>query len=129
MKISTKGRYAVRIMADLARNCDDYISISEVSQRQNITIKYCEQIIALLSKGGLLESMRGTKGGYKLSKKASEISVREILEVTGDGVKIATCTYDKCDRVQNCDAVGTWVRLTNLINDYLNNIKLSDLIK
>ena len=83
MKISTKGRYALRLMLDLAMHNDEgYISIKTISQRQGISEKYLEQIIKMLSKSGLVESTRGAQGGYKLLKEPKEYTVGEILRVT-----------------------------------------------
>ncbi len=130
MQISTKGRHAVRIMADLARNCDNFVSINEIASRQGITIKYLEKIMAMLNKNDLVVSMRGSNGGYKLTKPAKDYSVLEILEAVGDGTKIATCTiHGNCTRQDKCDTMKVWFKLSTLINDYLKTITLEDLIK
>lgn len=129
MKISTKGRYAVRIMADIAKGKGEFISLSDISQRQNITIKYAERIIAMFVKGGLVCSQRGVTGGYKLAKEEGKISVLEILNITGDGIKIASCTVNKnCERMESCEAMSVWVKLDDMIKDYLNKVTLLDLI-
>lgn len=130
MKITTKGRHAVRIMIDIARSDKEYISISEISNRQHITTKYLEQIISLLVKKNLLESMRGASGGYKLTKKVEEYSIKEILDATGDTTELAECLKGKeCPVSNRCDSVIVWRELTNLINDYLEKVTLKDLIK
>ena len=130
MQISTKGRHAVRIMADLARNTENYVSINEIATRQGITVKYLEKIMAMLSKKHLVSSMRGSMGGYKLTKPAKEYSVLQILEAVGEGTKIATCTVNgECARQENCDTMKVWFKLSNLINNYLKTITLEDLIK
>jgi len=130
MKITSKGRHAVRIMVDIARNKDEYVSISDISNRQHITTKYLEQIIALLVKGKLVESMRGVKGGYKLTRSPESITVKEILDATGDTTKIAGCLNgEKCPMAEKCDTMGVWNELTNLINDYLNKITLQNLME
>lgn len=130
MQISTKGRHAVRIMADLARNADNFVSINEIASRQGITIKYLEKIMGMLNKKKLVVSMRGANGGYKLVKPAKDYSVLEILEAVGDGTKIATCTiHGDCTRQDKCDTMKVWFKLSNLIDDYLKTITLEDLIK
>ncbi len=130
MQISTKGRHAVRIMTDLARNNAEYVSTNEIATRQGITIKYLEKIMGMLAKKQLVVSMRGASGGYKLSRPANKYSVLEILEAVGEGTKIATCTTgDKCAHQDKCDTMKVWFKLSNLINNYLNTITLDDLIK
>ncbi|MDD4211607.1 MAG: Rrf2 family transcriptional regulator [Clostridia bacterium] len=128
MKISAKGRYAVRIMVDIARNENDFVSISTIATRQGISIKYTEKIIACLLKKDMLKSMRGVNGGYKLTKQPKNYSIKEILEVTGDTPKLATCFEKECPHKNSCDTVGCWTTLTNLINDFLKNVTLQDLI-
>lgn len=130
MEITTKGRYAVRIMADIARNNQGYVALSEVAERQQISIKYLEKIIAMLSKAKLVESMRGANGGYKLSKGLAEISVKQILDATGDSIKVATCTAgEECPKADTCDTVGVWNTLNGLINSYLESVTLKDLVE
>ena len=128
MKISSKGRNAVKIMAEVAKT-DDFVSINDISRRQGITIKYCERIISMLVKSKLLQSMRGANGGYKLAKKAEEISILEILKATGDETKLASCTVGKCEKKEECDAMQIWIKLSGLINNYLSGVTLADLIK
>lgn len=130
MQISTKGRHAVRIMTDLARNSDEFVSTNEIAARQGITVKYLEKIMSMLTKKQLVVSMRGASGGYKLCRPANEYSVLEILEAVGEGTKIANCTINgNCARVDKCDTMKVWFKLSNLINNYLNTITLEDLIK
>ena len=129
MKITTKGRHAVRIMIDIARSEKEFVSISEISSRQHITTKYLEQIISLLVKKNLLESMRGASGGYRLVKKVNEYSMKEILDATGDTTELAQCLSGKeCPVSDKCDSVIVWRELTNLINDYLEKVTLEDLM-
>jgi len=129
MQISTKGRHAVRIMADIAKHESSFVPISEISVRQEISIKYSEKIISMLIKNSLLISARGASGGYKLAKDSNKISVLEILEAVGDGTKIANCKCGKtCPRVSKCETIGVWETLTLLINNYLNSVTLKDLI-
>ena len=129
MKITTKGKHAVRVMIDLARNESGYASISEIAQRQDISVKYLEQIISLLVKANLVESMRGATGGYKLTKKTSDYSIKEILDATGDNPKLVSCLEGvPCPRERKCESVVIWQELTSIINDYLEKVSLQDLI-
>lgn len=129
MELTTKARYGVRIMADLARNKNDFVSITDISKRQDISCKYIEKIIAMLKKDRLVESTRGTNGGYRLSRPASEISVGEILRATGDNSKLVKCLEEHCPRENHCDTKGVWNTLDKMITDYLNSVMLADLIK
>ena len=127
MKISTKGQYAVRLMVEVAKS-EELVSISSIAKKQDISQKYLEQIVSLLVKNSLLESTRGNRGGYKLTKSASDISIKEILDITGDACELAPCLAGNCERKEKCDAVGVWVTLGGLINDYLEKVTLKDLI-
>lgn len=129
MKISTKGLYAVRVLADIARCDKNIVPLSEISQRQGISLKYLEQIVSKLVKSKLLVGSRGQNGGYALAKTSKEISVGEILDATGDGVKLVACAHKDCPRIEKCDSVGVWFKLSNLINDYIYSVKLADLIE
>ena len=132
MKISTKGRYALRVMIDLAiNNNGKFISLKEISQRQGISNKYLEQIIALLNKAGFLETARGNTGGYKLIKKPKEYSIGDILRATeGDLAPIFCLTENgECNRKNDCKTFSFWKGLDDVINDYIDNKTLEDLIK
>lgn len=129
MELTTKARYGVRIMADLARNNNDFVSITDISKRQDISCKYIEKIIAMLKKDRLVESTRGINGGYRLTRPASEISVGEILRATGDNSKLVKCLEEHCPREKHCDTKGVWNTLDKMITDYLNSVMLADLIK
>ena len=132
MKISTKGRYALRVMMDLAlHNNGKYISLKEISERQEISNKYLEQIIALLNKAGYLDTARGNTGGYKLSKKPREYKVGDILRATeGDLAPIYCLTEDgECNRQKNCRTYFFWKGLDDVINEYIDSKTLEDLIK
>ena len=132
MKISTKGRYALRLMTDLAIHKEDgYISIKTVSQRQGISEKYLEQIIKLLAKENLVESIRGAQGGYKLTREPIEYTVGEILRVTeGSLAPVACLEYEvnDCPNANECMTLGMWKGLYNVITKYLDGITLQDLI-
>lgn len=131
MKISSKGRYAVRIMAQLAKNPIEYISANELSIKQEISAKYLEQILKLLTKAKLVESLRGAQGGYKLTRKVEEYSIADILQVTDDLPKLAPCLVDNsyCSRSDNCDSIGCWEHLSLIIVNYLKGVSLADIIK
>lgn len=129
MEITAKGRYAVRVMADIARSNKEFVSISDIAKRQDISLKYLERIISMLSKANLVESMRGANGGYRLAKKMEDISVKMILDATGDSVKIAICAHGEgCPKSDTCDTIGVWNTLNHLICDYLSNVTLKDLL-
>ena len=129
MKISTKGLYAVRVLADIARCEKDIVPLSEISQRQEISLKYLEQIVSKLVKAKLLVGSRGQNGGYSLAKSAKEISVGAILDATGDGVSLVACSHKDCPRIEKCDSMGVWFKLSNLINDYIYSVSLENLIE
>ena len=128
MEITTKGRYAVRVMAELARHAD-YMSISEIALSQKLSQKYLEKIISPLSKAGLVESKRGSEGGYRLTKQPQNYNIKEILDAMGESTKVASCGgEEKCPMAEKCDTMGIWHTLNHLISDYLENISLKDLI-
>ncbi|CDA17123.1 MAG: Rrf2 family transcriptional regulator [Clostridia bacterium] len=132
MKISTKGRYALRIMMDLANNeNDEFISLKDISKRINISIKYLEQIVALLNKAGYVQTARGNNGGYKLAKKPEEYKVGDILRATeGDLAPIYCVSTDgTCDKKDNCSTYFFWEGLDKAINDYVDSKTLADLVK
>ncbi len=132
MKISTKGRYALRVMIDLAMNDHGkYISLKEISTRQEISNKYLEQIISLLNKAGYLETARGNMGGYRLAKKPKEYTVGDILRATeGDLAPIYCLTEEgECNKQKKCRTYSFWKGLDNVINEYIDSKTLEDLIK
>lgn len=129
MKISSKGRYAVRIMAELAKS-HDYVSVNEMSVKQGISVKYLEQIFHLLSRANFVLSARGALGGYKIAVDPKTCSVAQILKVTNDLPELAPCFAkgNSCPRANCCDSVDCWSKLTNLIDGYLESVKISDII-
>ena len=132
MKISTKGRYALRVMIDLALNNNGkYISSKDIAERQEISNKYLEQIISLLNKAGYLETARGNTGGYKLAKDPKEYTVGNILRATeGDLAPIYCLTEDgECNRQKGCKTYSFWKGLDDVINKYIDSRTLQDLIK
>ena len=132
MKISTRGRYALRFMIDLAQHgTDTYVPLRDVSERQAISIKYLEQITALLSKFGLLHSIRGPQGGYRLAKPVSEYTVGEILRTTEGNLAPVACLesdQNTCERRDTCPTLKVWSGLSKVINDYLDSITLDQLL-
>ena len=134
MKLSTKGRYGLRAMVDLARYCEEApVSISSISARQDLSVTYLEQLLAKLSKAGLIKSIRGAQGGYVLSKDASEISVGEILRaLEGDLSPVNCAELSKDDRScsgsQYCVTKLVWQRINDSIEDTVNSMWLSELV-
>lgn len=130
MIVSTKGRYAIRIMLDVAQYAGaGAVKIADISSRQGITVKYAEQITSLLMKGGLLHSVRGAGGGYLLVKKPHEYRVSEILRKTeGDLAPVECVTGEDCPRSRICSTKGLWTGLYRVINEYLEGITLQDLL-
>lgn len=133
MMISTKGRYALRLMIDLAQqDSSSYISLKDISLRQDISIKYLEQIISLLCKSGLLQSTRGAQGGYKLSKKPEEYRVGDILRVTEGCLSPVSCLEkpeNLCSRKDICPTLSFWTGLEKHIIEYVDSYTLKDLVK
>lgn len=133
MKISTKGRYGLRVMIDLATySLDKHIPLREISQRQNITIKYLEQIMTPLLKAGFVTSFRGNNGGYQLNCAPSDVSVGEILRVMEGSLAPVACLEDdtnSCPNRDTCQTLPVWEKLDCLIEDYLNSIALDDLLQ
>ena len=131
MKISTKGRYALRVMIDLAVNDKgDYVSLKDISNRQEVSLKYLEQIMAMLNKAGYVKSTRGNNGGYRLAKSPEEYKVGDILRKTeGDLAPIACVNGEECGKRENCKTFKFWQGLDNVINEYVDRKTLADLIK
>ncbi len=133
MKISTRGRYALRFMIDLAQHGGtEFITLKDVSKRQTISVKYLEQITSLLSKYGLLQSVRGPQGGYRLAKKPTEYTVGEILRITeGDLAPVACLSQPRnlCPKRKECPTISFWEGLNDTINAYLDSKTLDDLVK
>lgn len=133
MKVSTKGRYALRLMIDLGRNdTGEFISLKDISRRQEISIKYLEQIINLLSKAGFLVSLRGPNGGYKLAKPPKEYTVGSILRITEGNLAPVSCLENepnRCERMSACATVDFWSGLYTLINEYVDSVTLDELVE
>ena len=133
MKISTRGRYALRVMIDLAEHANGkYIPLKDVVARQGISQKYLEGIMADLSKAGMLDGMHGKGGGYKLNRPADGYTIGEILRATeGDLAPVSCLERDAlpCDRAAECRTLAMWRDLYTMINDYFDGITLADLVK
>ena len=132
MKVSTRGRYALRLMLDLAENqSQGYVPLKDMAQRQRISTKYLEHIVKMLAKAGFLDSARGPQGGYRLHRDVGDYSVGEILYVTEGKFFLAQCLSgkdDKCDMSGNCSAVKFWKGLQDVIDEYIYAYKLVDLL-
>lgn len=131
--VSTKGRYALRVMLELAQfGGEGYLPLTEIAERQDISVKYLESIISVLSKAGLVDGVRGKGGGYRLSRKPEEYSVGEILKLTEGSlapVACLDCKPNKCERSESCKTLPMWEKLDEIICDYLNSVTLADLLK
>ena len=128
MEITSKGRYAVKVMADIARAKKEYVSLAEISERNELSQKYLEKIISILLKANLVVSARGKDGGYKLARPCEQITIKQILDATGDGAKIVDCLECGCAHSGSCDTVSVWGTLKKLIDDYLASVTLSMLL-
>ncbi|MDD4688450.1 MAG: Rrf2 family transcriptional regulator [Eubacteriales bacterium] len=131
MKISSKGRYALRMMIGIAQhNAGEWTSIKDISERQGISIKYLEQIVTNLTKSGLLISSRGPKGGYKLAKSPDKYTAGEILRVIEGNLAPVACLENdsnQCERRSICPTIDFWEGLYTVINNYVDSVTLQDL--
>lgn len=132
MKISTKGRYALRLMLDIALNdAKTPVRIKDIAERQQISDKYLEQIVSSLNKAGFVKSLRGPQGGYRLTKKPEEYTVGMILRLIEGSLAPVACLDDdinNCTRADRCPTLILWEKLYDAISEVVNNITLADLI-
>lgn len=132
MKISTKGRYALRLMMDIASNGGEKpVSIKEIAKRQEISDKYLEQIISVLNSAGFVRSIRGPQGGYVLRKKPEEYTAGMILRLTEGTLAPVACVEEDavpCERMDNCATFELWRRLNQAISDVVDQVTLADLV-
>lgn len=132
MKISTKGRYAIRMLLDLAQhNNEDFVALKDIAERQKISKKYLEQIVPVLNRSDILTTNRGYKGGYKLAKPANQYIVGDILRLTEGSLAPVACLDLNpvgCERSADCPTLPIWKGLYKAITDYLDNITLQDII-
>lgn len=132
MKISTRGRYALRVMLDLAMNDNgDFISLKDIAKRQGISNKYLEQIISMLNKAGYLKTARGYNGGYRLARRPHEYIVGDILRATEGDMAPTYCLTEEgeCTKKENCKTYSFWKGLDDVITEYVNSKTLEDLMK
>ncbi len=132
MNVTTKGRYALRVMMDLAQHPEDgFVSLKTVADRQQISMKYLEMIVGHLKKSELVESTRGKEGGYRLSRAAADYSVGEILRCLEDNLAPVSCIRDgsiTCDHAGLCLTIPMWMELDEITNRYLDSVTLADLL-
>jgi Rrf2 family protein len=130
MAVSTKGRYALRMVVDLAEHSNDgYIALKDIAERQSISKKYLEQIVVALNKGGIVTANRGFAGGYKLNKPTNKITVGDILRITeGNMAPVACVNGGQCDRIEECATFFVWKGLNKVVNEYLDSISIQDIL-
>ena len=132
MRVSTKGRYALRMMIDLAEHRDEgFISLKDIAQRQGVSKKYLEQIVPIFNQSKLLRTNRGSQGGYMLAKAPSKCTVGEILKLTEGSLAPVACVDQdpvECERSADCPTLPVWQGLAKVINEYLDSITLQDII-
>ena len=132
MKISTKGRYAIRLLVDLAEHQDNgYVSLKDIAARQEISKKYLEQIVSILNRPDILRTSHGQNGGYRLAKSASTYTVGDILRITEGGLGPVACIEDEinqCERAKNCATLSIWTELYRIICEYLDSITIQDIL-
>lgn len=133
MLISTRGRYALRVLLDLAENRNEgYTPMKKVAERQGLSLKYIERIMPVLSKNHYVEGVHGKGGGYRLSKEPKEYRVGDILRLAeGDlaPVTCLSCNAKKCGRADICPTLPMWTEFHNMVNNYFDGITLADLMK
>ena len=133
MIISTRGRYALRVMLDLAENGNgDYIAMKKIAERQGISLKYLERILPVLTQNNIVEGVQGKGGGYRLTRKPDEYKVGEILRLTeGDlaPVSCLECGAETCSKRGKCKTLPMWTKLHDMIGDYLDSVTLAELLQ
>lgn len=133
MKISTKGRYAVRVMVDLAmHNTGECIKVKDIASRQDISEKYLEQIIGILNKAGYVKSVRGAKGGYRIARDPKEYTVGMILRLTEGSMAPVDCLEEgakECERCAVCETREVWKSLYDAINGVIEGVTIEDLVE
>lgn len=132
MLVSTKGRYALRLMADVAQHCENApVPLKDVSERQNVSAKYLEQLVRPLANAGLLESVRGQRGGYVLARPVEDITAGDILRAAEGGIAPVQCLGEgagECPMAGECITISFWQGLDNVISKYVDGYTLRDLI-
>jgi Rrf2 family protein len=132
MKISTKGRYALRMLIDLAEHRNDgFVALKDIARRQEISKKYLEQIVSILNKPDILKTNRGYQGGYQLANTPEHYTVGDILRITEGGLAPISCLEQEenlCERSSYCETLFIWEGLNDAINNYLDSITLQDVL-
>ena len=132
MMISTKGRYALRVMIDLAEHpTEDFIPLKTIADRQGISVKYLESIIKVLTQAGFLHGLRGKGGGYKLTRAPEQYTVGDILRLTEGSLSPVSCLSSEkvdCPRASDCRTLPMWEKLDTIISDYLDHVSIADLL-
>ncbi|MBR5723145.1 MAG: Rrf2 family transcriptional regulator [Oscillospiraceae bacterium] len=132
MKISTKGRYALRMLIELAAHQEEgFMSLKEISEHQGISKKYLEQIVPMLNKSGILRTNRGNKGGYMLAKSPRECTVGDVLRATeGSLAPVACLEYEvnDCPRAESCATLYVWQGLQKAVENYLDSVTIQDIL-
>ena len=130
--VSSKGKYALLVMVDLAQNQGDgHVSLADIAERQGLSMKYLESIVAILNKGDMLQSLRGKNGGYRLARPASDYRMSELLALTEGSLAPVECIKNNdlnCDRAASCMTLPLWVGLDRAIMKYLSTVTLEDVI-
>ena len=132
MMISTKGRYALRVMLDLADQAEGYLSLKEIADRQQISVKYLESIAAILNRSGLVRSQRGKDGGYCLARPAKDITAAQVLRLTEGTLSPVACPTlegNPCQRAETCKTLPLWRVLDETIDRTLSSVTLEDLLR
>lgn len=133
MMISSRGRYCLRVMIDLAEHqCDGYIPMKDVAKRQGISLKYMEKLLPVLVKNKIVEGLQGKTGGYRLTREPACYTLGYILRLTEGSlapVACLECGAAPCDRADNCRTLPVWTELDRIVNQYLDSVTLADLVK
>ena len=133
MIVSTRGRYALRVLIDLAQNKDEgYIPMKKIAYRQGISLKYLERILPVLTKNGLVKGVHGKGGGYMLTKDPKEYIIGDLLRLTEGSLAPVSCLEEnapECNKAKTCPTLKMWSDLNNILNEYFDNITLYDLIR
>ena len=130
MIVSTKGRYALRVMVGLAmRNQGEYVPLKEIAEEEDISQKYLESIMSILSKADFVDAVHGKGGGYRLNRPAESYTVGSILKLTEGNLSPVSCTSQGCSRPTCCKAMPMWERLEKMIDDFFEGITIADLLK
>jgi Rrf2 family protein len=132
MKFSTKSRYALRLMLDIANVGEGgYVPLRDVSERQGISVKYLEQIVPQLAKAGLVKSSRGPRGGYGLAVDASKCTPGDVIRAVEGNIAVVACLGGRpnaCERAAHCPTLGFWERMNTMLDDYLDSMTLRTMV-